>query len=142
MTPELSAYVQFQPYSDGWDTRVVRLAPNVTVASRATVASTVPRMADLTGARPRSAPGSRASRTPSAAGAGSAAAQAARTPPAPGAREGGAGARARCGPRRYAITAAAAAGRQTNRAKPAPRTVQSTATPGYGETARIAPSGA
>src|ERR1700722_2264205 len=132
MTPELSAYVQFQPYSDGWDTSAVRLAPNVTVASRTTVASTVPRMADRTGARPRSAPGSRASRTPPSAGPGSPAARAARTTADPVARDGTPRARARCGARRYAITAAAAAGRQTNRAKPAPRTVQSNATPGYG----------
>src|SRR5580693_3176060 len=114
MTPELSAYVQFQPYSDGWDTSVVRLAPKVTVATRTTVASTVPRIADLTGALSRSARGSRASRTPSATGGGSPAAQAARTTAEPVARDGTPLARARRGACRYAITVAAATSRQTN----------------------------
>src|ERR1700735_4608131 len=112
MTPELSAYVQFQPYSDGWDTSVVRLAPNVTVASRTTVASTVPTMADLTGALPRSARGSRGSRMPSAAGREARPARAPRPTPARVARDAPPRVRARCGARRYAMTAAAAASRQ------------------------------
>jgi hypothetical protein len=133
--PELSAYVQVHPYSAGCETSVCRLAPNVTVASRTTEASIVPKMADRTGTRPRSAPGSRASRTPSAAAAGRPIAQAARTiadPAGAPSLPGRPRAAARCGARRYAITAATADSTQTSSAKPAPRTVQSNATPRNG----------
>src|ERR1700727_1316408 len=86
--PELRSKVQFQPYSAGCETRVVRLDPNVIVAIMTPLARTVPRMAGATVTRSRSALGPNASRMPSATGTGRPIACAALTARTPSGRDG------------------------------------------------------
>ena len=130
--PELRSKVQFQPYSAGCETSVVRLDPNVIVAIMTTLASTVPRMAGATVTWSRSAPGPNASRTPSAAGTGRPSACAALTARTPSGRYGRTPAAGVRGTRRRAMTRAAPDMTAMITAMPPPSTAQSNATPGVG----------
>ena len=130
--PELRSKVQFQPYSAGCETSVVRLDPNVIVAIMTTLASTVPRMAGATVTRSRSVLGPNASRTPSAAVTGRPSACTARTARTPSGRYGRTPAAGGRWPRRRAMTSAAPDMAATITATPQPSTAQSNATPAVG----------
>ena len=67
----LRMYVQFHPYSGGFETSVWRLSPKVNVVTTRATANTDPSSAERTGTAARPSPGSSAIRTPTTPGADS-----------------------------------------------------------------------
>ena len=136
-----SAMFQSWPYRLGVPTRRSRFAPNVPAPATAATATARPSMALRTGTLARPVPGSRANRTPVAAGSGTPASDS-RSASSGRRRDGAAtSAAGRAPASRHAVTATRAVSSTTIAAAPAARMPAFTLTPGSGSASRAAPIG-